>query len=147
MRRRDRAACALAAALLSAGCIKDTRATREDATGGISDQAPVVPAPKRDRCKGHSAGLKNNCEEAKYLAELYARRLSTGDAVCLEGGFGEEPGGSCMARAAVVDVDQGKVLIEIRDPRPESRWFKRVQHQIWFEEGALVDLYLAEHGY
>ena len=84
---------------------------------------------------------------AKYLAEVYVKKLSTGDMVCLEGGFGDEPGGACLARASVADVSVGKVLVELRDARPNSRWASKESNQFWFEEGALIDLYLAENGY
>jgi hypothetical protein len=39
------------------------------------------------------------------------------------------------------------VLLEVRQAKPESKWFQNEQHQFWFEEGALLDLYLADHGY
>ena len=75
------------------------------------------------------------------------RKLATGDEVCLEGGFGDEPTSACQARAAIVDTSTNRVLLEVRNVRPESKWFKHEQSQFWFEEGALVDLYVAEHGY
>ena len=75
------------------------------------------------------------------------RRLSVGDQLCLEGGFGEPPGGACQTRAAVVDVGQDAVLVEVRDAQPGSRWRDHVMGQVWYAEGALVDLYLAERGY
>jgi hypothetical protein len=67
--------------------------------------------------------------------------------VCLDNGVGEQPSSDCGARAAVVDSGTDRVLLELRAARPQSKWFDRVQSQIWFEEGALVDLYLAERGY
>jgi hypothetical protein len=137
----------LATLSLGSSCLHDTSVQRER-SGGYGDQAPEIKAPLQDRCVGHGkSSVRSHCDEAKYLAQLYARRLAPGDGVCLEGGFGDEPTGSCMARAAVVDTDTNRALIEIRDARPESRWFKKVQYQVWFEEGALVDLYLAERGY
>jgi Tfp pilus assembly protein FimT len=74
-------------------------------------------------------------------------KLSTGDQVCLEGGFGDTPSAACAARAAVVDSSKDLVLLEVREAKPDSRWFNKEQNQFWFEEGALVDLYLADHGY
>jgi hypothetical protein len=141
-------ACLLLPALLAAGCIRDDRAQRERGGAGVFDKAPEVKAPLRDRCAAHGkSSIRANCDEAKYLAQIYSRKLATGDDVCIEGGFGESPTGACMARAAVVDTETNRALIEIREARPESRWHQKVQYQVWFEEGALVDLYLAEHGY
>lgn len=135
-------------ATFAAGCIRDDRAQRDRGAAQLFDTAPEVKAPRVDRCAGHGkSAVRGNCEEAKYLAQIYCRKLSTGDEVCLEGGFGDAPSGACLARAAVVDTKTNQALIEIRDARPESRWFRKVQNQIWFEEGALVDLYLVEHGY
>ena len=57
----------------------------------------------------------------------------------------DEPGGACLARASVADVSVGKVLVELRDARPNSRWASKESNQFWFEEGALIDLYLAEN--
>jgi hypothetical protein len=134
--------------LLLAGCFRDTRESRERGGMMFGSEAQEIRAPLRDRCDSHGkSAMRGPCEEAKYLAQLYARKLSVGDEVCLEGGFGDNPGGACLARAAVVDTATNRALLEVRDARPESRWFKRVQNEVWFEEGALVDLYLAEHGY
>jgi hypothetical protein len=129
-----------------AGCLHDGRPSRE--RGGPFETAPEVKAPAQGRCeKLGKTAVRQRCDEARYLAELYARKLSTGDDVCLEGGVGDSPGGACLTRAQVSDVGTGKVLLEIREARPDSRWFHHVQNQVWFDEGALVDLYLAERGY
>ena len=136
--------CLLALSLLS--CVKDTRATRDRGQG--LDNVPEYPAPEKDRCAGHANNsLKSRCEEARFLAQNYVKKLAAGDMVCLEGGFGDEPGGACLARARVEDIDQLKVLLDVKEARPDSRWFNKESHQFWFFEGALVDLYLAEHGY
>ena len=131
----------------AAGCIHDDRETRTR-DNDLFNSVPEVKAPRADRCAHHQkTSLKGPCEDARFLAQNYARGLSVGDEVCLEGGFGELPTGACLARAAVVDTGTNRALLEIRDARPESRWFKKVEYQVWFEEGALVDLYLAERGY
>ena len=137
-----------AAALLALGCA-DTRASRDRGATGFFENVPLYPAPAVGRCdkfkKGGAAFAA--CDEAKYLAQIYVRRMSTGDEVCLEGGFGEKPSAACLARAAVVDTATERNLLEVRETKPDSKWFKKEQNQFWFEEGALVDLYLAEHGY
>lgn len=129
------------------GCIKDTRVQR-DRGGGLFGNAPEVGAPTRDRCASlGQSGVRPQCEEARALARIYVRRLSVTDDICLEGGFGEVPGAACLARAFVADTGPGQILVELREARPESRWFNHIQHQVWFAEEALVDLYLAERGY
>ena len=107
------------------------------------DNVPVYAAPKTSRCAAKARG----CADAMYLAQTYVRRLSTGDQVCLEGGFGEPLTNECRARSAVVDTAPNRVLIEVREAKPGSKWFDKEIHQFWFEEGALVDLALAERGY
>jgi hypothetical protein len=109
---------------------------------------PRVQAPARDRCAGHAgSSVKGPCDEARYLGTLYTRRLAVGDEVCLEGGYGEQLGPACLARAAVIDTAPNEVKLEVRSTRPESRWFNEEMRHAWYEEGALVDLYLAERGY
>jgi hypothetical protein len=109
---------------------------------------PVVKAPARDRCAALGASsARGACDEAKYLATTYTRRLAVGDEVCLEGTYGEEPGAACLARAAVIDTGPNRVKLEVRGAKPDSRWFNVEMRHAWYEEGALVDLYLAERGY
>ena len=112
--------------------------------GGI----PVVKAPARDRCTMHGkSSVRGACDEARYLADNYTRRLSVGDEVCLEEGYGEEPTAACKARAVVIDTAPNQVKLEVRNAKPDSRWFNAEGRHAWYEEGALVDLYLAERGY
>ena len=142
-------AVAIGFTLLCAGCIRDTRAQRDDDGAMPFDgKVPHVTAPNADRCAAHKqSGARSRCEDAKYLGQNYVRGLGVGDEVCLEGGFGESAGGACLARGAVVDVASNQVLVEIREAQPSSRWYRNVMGQVWYEEGALVDLYLAERGY
>ncbi|MER2563385.1 MAG: hypothetical protein ABTQ32_21835 [Myxococcaceae bacterium] len=140
---------AVVAGLVSSSCITDDRASRARGASGWFENVPVYKAPASSRCakfkKGGSAGAA--CDEAKYLGELYVRRLSSGDEVCLDGGFGDRPLASCLARASVADTDTNRILLEVRNAQPGSKWFNKESNQFWFEEGALVDLYLADHGY
>ena len=129
-------------------CIKDDRVARDRGAAGLFENVPVIQAPGKLRCEQYGNGAaRGRCDEAKYLAEIYVKKLSTGDMVCLEGGFGDEPGGACLARAAIADTSTGKLLIELKDARPNSRWASKETNQYWFEEGALIDLYLSENGY
>lgn len=108
----------------------------------------VVRAPLKDRCVAHGrSSVRAPCDDAKYLATEYTRRLSVGDEVCLEDGYGEVPGQACKARAAVIDTAPNQIKLEVRSTRPDSRWFGAEMRHAWYEEGALVDLYLAEQGY
>lgn len=131
--------------LVAAGCL----ASRDRGAADFTSRAQTYKAPAENRCAKLAKGSApaNNCSEAQYLAQVYVRKLSSGDEVCLEGGFGDVPTGACLGRAAVVDTATNKLLLEIRTAKPESKWFNHEQHQFWFEEGALVDLYLVEHGY
>jgi len=131
--------------LLLVGC------TAQRDRGGIDwlGKAQMYRTPDTERCAQFKAGgtRSKQCNEAKYLATEYVRRLSTGDEVCLEGGFGEIANAACLALATVADSATGRVLLEVRQAKPDSRWYQSEQTQYWFEEGALVDLYLADHGY
>jgi hypothetical protein len=139
---------ALALMVLCSACLTDNRATRDRGAAGIFENVPLIRAPQDKVCERYGKGAaRGRCDEATYLAEVYIKKLSTGDMVCLEGGFGEEPGGGCLARASVADTATGKLLIELKDARPNSRWAKKEANQYWFEEGALVELYLVENGY
>jgi len=131
--------------VVASGCT----ATRDRGASDILARAQMYKAPAEPRCAKFKPGgaPAQQCADAKYLGEIYVRRLSAGDEVCLEGGFGDSPGAACLARAAVVDTATNRVLLEVRQAKPESKWFQNEQHQFWFEEGALLDLYLADHGY
>jgi hypothetical protein len=135
--------------VLASGCLTDNRASRDRGIADVFGNVPVYKAPLTSRCakfkKGGGAAAA--CDEAKYLGETYVRRLSTGDEVCLEGGFGDRPLAACLARASVADTDTNRILLEVRNAQPSSKWFNKESNQFWFEEGALVDLYLADHGY
>lgn len=139
---------AVALAVTWAGCIKDTRTPRDRGAAGLFENIETVHGPLKSRCDAlGKGGAGKRCEEARYLGENYVRQLDVGRDVCLEGGFGDEPGGACLARAQVSDSRPGEVLLEVRGAKPDSRWFHKEQHQFWFEETALVDLYLADRGY
>ncbi len=135
--------------LAVAGCVRDTRPPQERGASGTFSRVQEIQGPQVDRCqKGlESGGSKPGCRDAKYLAQMYVRGLGTTDEVCLEGGFGQPDPPTCLARAFVADAAVGKLLLEIRAAQPQSRWYNQVQHQLWFTETALIDLYLAERGY
>jgi hypothetical protein len=139
---------ALVLVCVASGCLTDNRASRDRGAAGLFENVPIVATPEKRRCDKYPKGAaRTRCDEAKYLAEVYIKKLSTGDMVCLEGGFGDEPGGGCLARAAIADTATGKLLIELKDARPNSIWAKKESNQYWFEDGALIELYLVENGY
>ncbi|MFP2956709.1 hypothetical protein ACLEPN_02465 [Myxococcus sp. 1LA] len=138
-----------ALSLVLTGCT-GTGAFRPDPNNDdpIYGVIPVVKAPPQNRCEAlGTASARGSCDDALYLATEYTRRLSVGDEICLEGGYGEEPGYACKARAAVIDTSPNQVKLEVRGPKPDSRWFNVEMRHAWYEEGALVDLYLSERGY
>lgn len=108
-----------------------------------------VRAPLHDRCEKlrAAADLYRSCQTERQNAVEYLRKLNTGDSICLENGFGEEPRAGCKARGAVMDADARGFLIEVRDPAFDSAWHKDQGRRIYFENGALVDIYLRERGY
>jgi len=147
MRRSSLGVCAFA--LVVSGCT-GTGAFRPDPNNDdpLYGVIPVVKAPLKSRCEAQgSSAARASCEDALYLATEYTRRLSVGDEVCMEGGYGEEPGAACKARAAIIDTSPNQVKLEVRGPKPDSRWFNVEMRHAWYEEGALVDLYLSERGY
>ncbi|MDY7232268.1 hypothetical protein [Hyalangium rubrum] len=131
------------------GCSSiETKPDPHDEDPVFGSNVPVYKAPQVDRCSAHGkSAARPGCDDARYLGTEYTRRLAVGDEVCIEGGFGDEPGPACKARAAVVDTGNNRVKLEIRGTRPDSRWFNAEMRHAWYEEGALVDLYLAERGY
>lgn len=132
-------------ALFVSACLTDRRPPRERGAIGLFDRAPVVKGPVQDRCA--APNVHGSCQDALYLAQLWARRLAPGDAVCLDNGVGDDPGPACQARARVADVATGQLLLEVKEAQPGTRWFDAIESQRWFEETALVDLYLQERGY
>ncbi len=122
-----------------------TRATRITLFG---TNVPFFKAPEIDRCKAlgkSSAGA--GCDDARYLGTEYTRRLAVGTRCASRAATATSPGSACKARAAVIDTGTNRVKLEIRGTKPDSRWFNSEMRHAWYEEGALVDLYLSERGY
>ncbi len=141
-----RVACVLAAGLF-ASCVTGA-AARDRGAAGLFERAAVIQAPATDRCEALSTPkVRAACAEERATAQRYVKKLSPGDQVCLLQGFGEPSLTGCPARAAVVDLGSNQLLLEIRDAAPDTSWFQKIQQQFWFDEGALVDFYLRDHGY
>lgn len=107
----------------------------------------MVKAPVKDRCQNYTPATHQSCIKERNIASLYVRRLTVGDQVCIENGLGFSPNAECRARAAVVDASPEALLLEIREAQPASKWFSQPRARTWYQEGALVDQYLVEHGY
>jgi len=123
-------------------------------TSGISGRTHElatreVQAPQKNACERYrqSASAFRQCEEFRATVVEYLRHLNTGDTVCLENGLGDEVGPACKARGAVVDADAHGFMIEVRDPTLDSKWHADAGQRIYFENGALVEIYLRERGY
>jgi hypothetical protein len=146
--RRWLLALGAAAALPGTACLHDDRPATDRGASDLFSRLPEIPAPLRDRCEAHQkSAVRGPCDDAKFLAQKYARGLSIGDQVCLEGGIGEVAGAACLCRAMVQDAATNKVMLHVADAQPSSRWYKYVGTEVWFQEGAIVDLYLQERGY
>ncbi|MBS2032039.1 MAG: hypothetical protein JST54_29340 [Deltaproteobacteria bacterium] len=115
----------------------------------IDVDSTSVKAPKQDRCEAYksAATTYSQCQQFKSDAVTYLRKLSPNDSVCLEEGFGEEPGPTCKARGTIVDADEHGMLIRVNDPMLQSKWKDYQDKRVYFENGALIDLYLRERGY
>ncbi len=133
--------------LAAVGC--RATADRERGATGLWDAAATIKGPAEHRCARFktTSNAGKACADSLYLAELYVRKLAVGDQVCLEGGFGDPPGTGCLARASVEDTSNHAVMLEVRDAAPNSKWKAKGGHQFWFDEAALIDLYLLDHGY
>ena len=111
--------------------------------------AENVAAPAKDRCESYAAAKTTyqQCQGFKTTVVEYLRKITTGDTICLEDGFGEEPGPNCKARGVLMDADSHGFLVEFRDPSTASKWKDYQGKRVYFENGALIDIYLREHGY
>jgi hypothetical protein len=119
-------------------------ASRADDLGGEE-----VHAPKQNACEKYRSPQTTyqQCQGFRATAREYLQHLNTGDMICLENGFGDEIGPNCKARGAVVDADSHGFLIQVRDPALDSKWHADQGQRIYFENGALVDIYLRDRGY
>jgi len=69
------------------------------------------------------------------------------DNVCLEGGFGEEPGPACKARGQITDGNTTGFLFTVHEPAAGSHWQSYGDRKVWVDNDALVDQYLVDRGY
>ena len=111
--------------------------------------AQTISAPAKDRCEAYASAKTTyaQCQQFKTAAIEYLRRLSVGDTVCMENTLGEEMTAECKARGVIVDGDAHGFLIEFRDPSTTSKWKDEQGKRVYFENGALIDIYLRERGY
>jgi hypothetical protein len=133
------------AVLLLAGCVEHQRGFFvANGTEALNVRAPVA-----DRCKKLPKGSPeaDSCLQLKQTAVEWTRHLNTGDQICLENLFGDDPGAKCKARGVLLDSGTDGFLIEVRDSQMDSHWLQYNQRQVWFATGAMIDQYLKERGY
>jgi hypothetical protein len=119
--------------------VNDTRVSRIDRR---------VEKPETERCLKYKSdpSLSGPCNAAKIEAGRYLQTLETGAEVCLENTFGE-PIKDCYARGVVIDPTAHATIVSITEVDSAHAKNFRNQEYVWFDNDALVDLYLAEHGY
>jgi hypothetical protein len=106
-----------------------------------------VLAPTVDRCTRAKDPERKTCEQFKQDAHKYLSGLNVNDNLCIEGGVGDEPGATCKARGQIIDGNNQGFLVKIHDPTPGSHWQGLSDHNVWFDNEALVDQYLADRGF
>ncbi|MHB1845978.1 MAG: hypothetical protein ACYCWW_14225 [Deltaproteobacteria bacterium] len=100
-----------------------------------------------DRCAATSEALaRRGCEKLRDRAQGQVEALHVGDPVCLDPPLGDDQTG-CRARGKIDDQDTSAMRLRIIEASPESRWRPRLDEQLWVENAALVDMYLAERGF
>ena len=133
------------AAWASSGCqttglaINDTRVSRIDRR---------IEKPETDRCLKYKSdpSLADPCKKARIEAVRFVQSLDTNTEVCLENTFGE-PMLDCYARGVVMDPTPHATVISVTTvDTARAKNFRNIEY-VWFDNEALVDLYLAEHGY
>ncbi len=107
-----------------------------------------VEKPASDRCLKYESDpqLFGPCKKARVEASHYVEALETGSDVCVENTFGE-PIQDCYARGVVVDPGSHSTIIAattVDDARAKN--FRKTEN-VYFDNDALIDLYLSEHGY
>jgi hypothetical protein len=141
-------ACAPASYALG-NAVTNGTAEKNRGASGLLNTAPEEQGPQGDPCQPvDGRPPRAGCDAVRRQALTFARRLAVGESVCLEGASGGlDVTRLCRARARVVDAASGKVLLEIRDAQPGTRFETEIQHQRWFYDAALVALYLEANGY
>ena len=133
-----RARLALAAFLPALGCL---------ALSPGGDRATAIPPDVVDRCRHWSQALAlAGCRRFQEKAQRRIGALTTGDMLCLEPMLGDDQT-NCRARAEVVDQDRSSTKLQFLEVDPTSSWTSRADQAPWFENAALVDLYLQAKGF
>jgi hypothetical protein len=106
------------------------------------------PAPEvGDRCT-HAADLlqQKGCGRERDKAYAYLRAKNQGDQLCLEPILGDDLT-NCRARSTIDEQDPTAMQLHLIDIDPNSSWAPKAGQRIWFENTALIDLFLQEKGF
>ena len=121
--------------LLSAGCAS--------LGGGLA-----VRAPAADRCSHWAEPLaRRGCDRIRDRARSYLETLHVGDAICLDPPLQEDMDSGCRARGRIDDQGSNSMRITLIEVEPSSGFAPQANQHLWYENLALVDLYLKEKGF
>lgn len=129
-------------ALAFLGCHEGVRSIRME-----DGAAEAIHGPPVDRCTHAPVAERDRCDQMKADARKYIAGLNVNDNVCLEGGFGDDPGPSCKARGRIADGNNQGFLFTVYDPASGSHWQSYADRKVWVDNEALVDQYLVDRGY
>jgi hypothetical protein len=134
-----RTAC-VASLVCLAGCATLSPESRANAVKG--------PAPELgDRCaRATDILVQKGCQRDRDKAHAYLKTLNQGDTVCLDPLFDADMT-NCRARAEIEDQDPTATQIHLFDTDPNSSWAPKANQKIWYENTALIDLYLQGKGF
>lgn len=128
---------ALLVCLTTVGCATIAPEARENAVRG----------PDADRCAAQPDQLVHaGCVRARDKAQEALGALNRGDNLCLEPILNPDLD-NCRARASVDEQDVRGIKLRFIDVQPGSSWAPYANAVRWFDNTALIDLYLKERGF
>ncbi len=128
------------------------------ALSGLSACATLVPESRANAVKGPAPELgdrcartadlmaQKGCERARDKAHAQLRALSQGDQLCLEPILDADMA-NCRARARIEEQDPTAMELHFVEVDPNSSWAPKSSRTLWYENTALIDLYLQEKGF
>ncbi len=122
------------------------------ATAGCAAIAPearqnAVEGPILDRCTGQTDPLvKAGCLRARDKALGTLTAINRDESLCLDPILSQDLD-NCRARAEVDEADSRGVKLRFVDVQPSSSWAPSAHTVRWYDNAALVDIYLTERGF